>query len=135
VQYLDTKKKRPLSPHISIYKPQITSALSITHRITGVVNYVGIICIIWWLVDVAFSATYPQDRMIWSFFGSTLGNIVLIAWSFSVYMHFCTGMRHLFWDMGKGFDIETVTKTGIIAVISAIILTAFTWLIIYGYLG
>ncbi len=130
MQHQDDKLQRPLSPHLSIYRPQISSTLSIMHRVSGVVNFLGLFAFVWWIVCVTFSTKTPMEGWVWQFFSNIWGHIVLIAWSFSVFFHFCTGVRHLFWDAGFGFNVRTMEITGWIAVVIASFLTLATWLII-----
>jgi succinate dehydrogenase / fumarate reductase, cytochrome b subunit len=117
------KDRRPISPHIGIYKPQITSVLSITHRITGFALYVGAILLVWWIV----ANIYGCGSCINSLITSSVGRIFLILWSLALFYHMLNGIRHLFWDMGKGFEIKTVNLTGILVVLSSLILTALSW--------
>ena len=123
-------KARPLSPHLQIYKPQLTSMLSITHRITGVGLVVGIAVFVAWL---ACLASGPEA---YNNFASCLrpwyGQIFLIGLSFAFFFHLCTGIRHLLWDCGLFLDIPGVYKTGRIAIGFALLLTLITWLQIYG---
>lgn len=131
MKYHDSKDKKPLSPHLGIYKPQISSVLSILHRISGIVNFVGLSALVWWIVCVTFSTSNPMEGMVWNFFTTAFGNLILMGWTLSVFFHACTGIRHLFWDAGMGFDVKTMTKTGLFAVGMAFTLTVITWLIIY----
>ena len=126
-----TKKSMPLSPHLGIYKPQITSVLSISHRISGVINFVGMLMLLWWIVYVSFSTTDLTKNFMWEFFSTNQGMAILVAWSFSLFFHMCTGIRHLFWDIGIGFSLRAVSISGWMAVIAAIMLTASTWCIIF----
>lgn len=121
-------ENRPLSPHISIYKPQITSVLSISHRITGVVLYFGIVFLIWTL----FAAVYTQkgEDLLFMILGSYPGIIILFAWSFCLFYHLLNGIRHLFWDIGKGYELAIVTKSGIAVVIGAVLLTIGCWILV-----
>lgn len=118
----NAQRTRPLSPHISIYKPQITSILSITHRLTGVTLFIGVLLLVWWMVSVIYGCD-----CITPLFKTVPGQVFLAAWSFALFYHLCNGMRHLFWDIGKGFEMATVRKSGIVVVISAIALTALSW--------
>ncbi len=117
--------ERPLSPHLTIYKPQITSMLSIMHRITGTVNAIGLIVLIGWLWSAAFDAKYYACLQ--EIFASQLGKIALIGWTLTFFYHLSNGIRHLWWDMGKGFQLKHVTLSGIFVVGLAIGLTAVTW--------
>jgi succinate dehydrogenase / fumarate reductase, cytochrome b subunit len=101
---------RPLSPHLQIYKPQITSVLSISHRITGVALTVGTLLLVWWLLAAAaVPAAYAQAQ---AFIGSWLGILLLVGWAYALFFHLCNGIRHLVWDAGYGFDIATTYLTG-----------------------
>jgi succinate dehydrogenase / fumarate reductase, cytochrome b subunit len=129
VNYIDSNKKRPISPHLGIYKPQISSVLSILHRMSGVVNYLGLLVMVWWMVILAFSIEENSDEFLRYFFGSNLGLIIIIGWTFSLLFHMCTGIRHLAWDLGYGFDVKVMTITGIIAIAVAVILTLSFWIL------
>ncbi len=117
------KDKRPLSPHIGIYKPQITSVLSITHRITGFGLYIGALLLAWWII----ANVYGCGNCINSFIASDIGVAFLVLWSMALYYHLLNGIRHLFWDMGKGFEIKTVNRSGIAVLAGTLILTLVSW--------
>lgn len=121
------ERSRPLSPHLQIYKPQITSVLSILHRITGVINMGGLLILAAWLIAASISDNaYAQMQWL---MGSLLGMAALVVWSWTVFYHLCNGIRHLFWDMGKGFDIAQVTRSGQIVLLVSGLLTVITWAI------
>lgn len=122
---------RPLSPFMlgKYYRPQISSVLSLTHRATGVALSVGSVLLVAWLWATAYSA--EQFAMWQAFYTSTLGILLLIGWSFAFFYHLGNGIRHLFWDMGKGFSIPNMTKSGIAVVAFAILATAYTWYSIF----
>ena len=122
-----TTENRPLSPHLQIYKPQITSTLSILHRFTGVALSVGALLLVWWLIAAA--AGPDAYAGVESFIGSWLGYIVMIGWSFSLFYHLCNGIRHLFWDAGRGFEITTVERSGWVVIIASLSLTAAAWIV------
>lgn len=128
---MSTKKPMPLSPHIGIYKPQISSVLSILHRASGVANFFGMLFFLWWVVFLAFATVPYNDTFIYVFFESIFGKAVLFGWTFSLYLHMCGGIRHLFWDMGYGFGVQKMTLTGYISLGAAITLTVITWFIYY----
>jgi len=113
---------RPLSPHLQVYKPQLTSILSITHRMTGLFLSLGMVVFTFWLYRLATSPA-AADGMI-QFFQSTLGTILMFAWIFAFAYHLCNGIRHLFWDAGKGFSIPAVYRSGYLVVIAALGITA-----------
>ncbi|MCE2927406.1 MAG: succinate dehydrogenase, cytochrome b556 subunit [Rickettsiales bacterium] len=117
--------KRPTSPHLSIYKPQITSVMSITHRATGVALYAGTAILVWWLWTLAYDpAGYAAFVACVS---STLGQIALAGWTFAFCYHLANGVRHLFWDMGKGFAISQVESSGFAVILFAVMMTAVVW--------
>ena len=95
---------RPLSPHLQIYRPQLTSILSITHRATGTFLSAGVLVITYWLVSIAAGENaHAAARACLS---SLPGQLLLAAWSLSFYFHLCNGIRHLFWDVGIGFELK-----------------------------
>lgn len=121
---------RPLSPHLQIYKPQLTSVLSITHRGTGVFLTLGAMFLSCWLLSVANgpeSYTVVQQYIL-----SWYGQIIMYAWVFSLYFHLCNGVRHLIWDMGMGLDIKTTYISGYIVVAVSILFTLLTWCLVQG---
>lgn len=122
-----SKATRPLSPHLQIYKPQLTSVLSITHRATGVVLTFGSLVIA--LFFIAAAGGVEQFNVINGVFNSGFGKLLMFIWSFCFFYHLCNGVRHLFWDVGQGFEIETVYNTGKIVVIAAFILTVLLWIV------
>jgi succinate dehydrogenase / fumarate reductase cytochrome b subunit len=123
-------REKPISPHLGIYRPQISSVLSILHRMSGVSNFLGLLALAWWLVFTVSSPQNPSETRVWEFFSSNLGNAILILWSFGVFFHFCTGIRHLAWDAGLGFELKVMKKTGYISVFMAVLLTAITWCVV-----
>ena len=112
---------RPISPHLQVYKPQLTSVLSILHRITGVALAVGTILLVYWLIAAASGpeAFASAEALI----GSRLGRILLFGWTFALYFHLSNGIRHLFWDAGFGFELKTVYASGWTVVALAAVLT------------
>ena len=116
--------KRPLSPHLQVYKPQLTSVLSITHRGTGVFLSLGALFLTCWLVSLATGEQAFNNLQ--QHYTAWYGKIILIAFIFSVFYHLSNGIRHLFWDIGKGLDICTAYKSGYAVIASAITLTLIT---------
>ena len=124
-----TAPNRPLSPHLQIYKPQLTSFLSICHRMTGIWLTVGVLFLVYWLSS---AATGPETfARIQGFNGSWFGRLLLFGWTFALFYHLCNGIRHLFWDAGKGFELSTVNRSGILVVLGACALTLIAW--VWGY--
>ena len=122
------ENKNPLSPHLQIYKWQISSLLSITHRIVGVVNFFAIILICIWTVFIIFGQNNYQ--IIYNIFNSTFGKFLIISlcWTFS--FHILNELRHLIWDAGYGYDFKVAKITGAIALIGSFVLT-----ILFYFLG
>lgn len=120
---------RPLSPHIQVYRPQITSVLSILHRITGVALTAGTLFLAWWLVSAAYDAEAFAGSQ--AFLGSWFGHLLLWAFTFALYYHLGNGIRHLAWDFGWGFEMETVRLTGIAMLVFASAATVITLILAY----
>ncbi|MGZ0247625.1 MAG: succinate dehydrogenase, cytochrome b556 subunit [Alphaproteobacteria bacterium] len=124
---------RPLSPHLQVYKPQLTTFMSITHRATGIALAVGTLMLVCWLIAAATGESAFNE--VQAFLGSIIGRLLLLGWSFALFYHMCNGLRHLFWDMGKGFEIETAYMTGRIVIAASILLTIGAWLWGYAAMG
>ena len=122
-----SNSKHPTSPHLQIYRLPLTALLSITHRITGVILAFGCIILVWVLAAAAQSAAAYEALI--PHFESWYGQIYLLGFIFSLYLHFCNGVRHLIWDVGYGFELEAVDLTAKLAIAIAIILTAATWVV------
>ncbi|MCK6419246.1 MAG: succinate dehydrogenase, cytochrome b556 subunit [Alphaproteobacteria bacterium] len=116
---------RPLSPHLLRYKPQMTSMLSILHRITGSALAVGLVFMTWVLWAIASGPeAYAHVQ---AFCTSLLGFLMLFGWSFALYYHLCNGIRHLIWDTGALFEINEAKKAGYAVLVCAAALTSLTW--------
>jgi succinate dehydrogenase / fumarate reductase cytochrome b subunit len=120
------KSNRPTSPHIQIYRWNISSLTSIFHRLSGVALYFSVILIAWFIVfystKINVGETETCDCLMMTVMRSIF-TLAAIAITFSLYYHFCNGIRHLFWDMGKGFDLKIANRNAIIVIISALALT------------
>jgi succinate dehydrogenase / fumarate reductase cytochrome b subunit len=115
----------PLSPHLQVYRPQLTSILSITHRATGVFLSVGTVILLYWLVAAALG---PHAYIaMQACLASLPAQIVLAGAMFSFYFHLLNGVRHLFWDIGWGFELATAYKSGYAVIIGALALSGLTW--------
>jgi succinate dehydrogenase / fumarate reductase, cytochrome b subunit len=120
-----TPAQRPLSPHLQIYKPQLTSVLSIGHRATGLALAFGTIFLVGWLVAAASGdAAFASAQ--W-FFGSWLGLLMLLGWCFCFFFHLCNGLRHLAWDAGYGFELPNVYRSGWTVIGASVVLTAIAF--------
>ncbi len=108
--------RRPMSPHLEIYKPQLTSVLSIMNRLTGIAISAGTLMMVWWLV-AASEGPKAYAHVQW-FASSVLGVVVLAGWAFSLCYHTFAGLRHLAWDAGYGYDLPSVHLSGRITVIA-----------------
>ena len=119
-------KNNPLSPHLQIYSWNISSLLSITHRIVGVINIIAIIFICFWTILLSLGESNYEFIQIFlqSFFGKFF--IVFLSWSFS--FHILNEIRHLVWDMGYGFDLKISQITGIITIFGSFIFTILIYL-------
>jgi succinate dehydrogenase / fumarate reductase cytochrome b subunit len=124
------KTARPLSPHLQVYKPQLTSGMSIFHRITGVALACGMPVFVIWLLVVA-SGPQMYDNFT-ELFHTIVGQILLAGWTFAFFYHFFCGLRHLAWDAGYGLNIKAVYYSGYIAIALSLLLTAAIWVKAYG---
>ena len=122
-------QNRPLSPHLQVYKPQLTSVMSIMHRGTGIALALGTLLLVWWLVAAATGESAYAD--VQAFLGSWIGRLMLFGWSYALFYHLCNGLRHLFWDAGKGFELESAYRSGRIVVAASVVLTVAAW--VWGY--
>ena len=124
--------KNPLSPHLQIYRWHISSLLSITHRISGIINLLALILIFIWLVALSFGESNYETflLMINSFFGK----FILIGFTWSMIFHLLSGARHLVWDLGYGYEIKTANISGIIVMIFSFVLTIIFWLFGRGFI-
>ncbi|MGB5623329.1 MAG: succinate dehydrogenase, cytochrome b556 subunit [Gammaproteobacteria bacterium] len=116
---------RPLSPHLQIYRPQISSVLSIMHRISGVFLALGIVVLAYWLNALAGSAAAYADAV--AVLGSGLGKLALFFWLLAFCYHLLNGIRHLAWDAGMGFEIQQVILSGWGVLIGAAVLAGLLW--------
>ena len=124
--------QRPLSPHLGIYRWQLTMALSILHRLTGVFLSIGALVLV---IVLASIASGPNEFVVvQEWISHPIGQLVLIAWIFSLFLHMANGVRHLFWDAGWGFEKSTANATGIWVVLFAIAATIIVWVMAWGVL-
>ena len=122
-----SQSKHPTSPHLQIYRLPLTALLSIAHRITGVLLAFGCVILVCILAAAADSASTYQAIV--GHLQSWYGQIFLVGLVFSLYLHFCNGVRHLIWDVGYGFELDTVDLTAKLAIALAIVLTVATWVV------
>lgn len=119
---------RPLSPHLSVYRFYITMAASITNRIAGVALAGGGLLLVWWLLAAATSPEY--FALVDGLMTSLLGDLVMVGMGLALWWHFFGGLRHLYWDSGKGFDLPTANKLSLYSMVGAVVMTIFTLAII-----
>jgi succinate dehydrogenase / fumarate reductase cytochrome b subunit len=118
---------RPLSPHLQIYRWQLTSVMSILHRATGIALSVGALYLAVW---VMCAAAGPRAYAVFQDFNtSILGRVVLGGWLFSGFYHLCNGIRHLFWDAGYGFELKDAYRSGWIVVAVSLLATVLAWIV------
>ncbi len=128
-----SSSNRPLSPHLQVYRPQITSTLSILHRFTGVALAVGTLLLIYWLAAAASGAEAFATAQ--GIIGSFIGRLLLFGWTFALFYHLCNGIRHLVWDAGYGFEIDTAERSGWVTVAASAALTLLSWILGYMTMG
>lgn len=123
------KSQRPLSPHLSIYKPAITMTTSIIHRITGGALYFGTILLAVWLISAAVSE--ECFNFVNGLFGSWIGRLVLFGYTWALMQHLAGGIRHFIWDMGAGLEKHTASKMAWATVVFSVIATILIWVVAY----
>lgn len=117
---------RPLSPHLQVYKWQLTSVMSILHRATGIALSVGALYLVVW---VLFASASPRTYVMFQSFNvSIVGRIFLGGWLFCIFYHLCNGIRHLFWDAGYGFELKDAYRSGWIVVVVSLAATIVSWI-------
>ena len=123
-------RERPLSPHLQVYRWQITMVMSILHRATGVALTVGAFGLAWWLVSMATGGETAARAM--ACVSSPIGMVLVFGFSLALVYHFLNGIRHLLWDAGRGYDIPSVYKSGYTVVVLTVVLTAAIWFLALG---
>ena len=124
--------KNPLSPHLQIYRWHISSLLSITHRISGVVNLLALILIFFWMIALSLGENNYESFLL--IINSFFGKFILIGFTWSMIFHLLSGARHFVWDLGYGFEIKTANISGIIVIIFSLVLTIIFWLFARGFI-
>lgn len=126
-----TDQTRPLSPHLSVYRPQITSAMSILHRMTGVALSVGTLALVWWIAAAAIGDDAFADAQ--AVLGSWFGRALLFGWTLALFYHLFNGVRHLAWDAGYGFELPNVLRSGVAVFAAAGLSTIALWVAAYSF--
>lgn len=127
------ERKRPLSPHLQIYRPQITSVMSILHRLTGIAIYFGMIVLAWWIVNAIYYASFGQgntNNFLWGLFSTYLGKLMIFGWSIALFYHMFNGIRHLTWDAGCGYELNSVTYSGITVLVATFLAVLSSWALV-----
>ena len=126
MERVSSKHPRPLSPNIQIYRPQLTSVLSIAHRMTGVLLSACAVVLVFLLI----AAASGPEAFSWfqAFIGSWLGQILLLGATFTFFLHVCGGIRHLVWDTVHGFELRQIYASGWLVVAVSVVLTLTSWL-------
>jgi succinate dehydrogenase / fumarate reductase cytochrome b subunit len=119
--------QRPLSPHLGIYRWQLTMALSILHRMSGVFLSFGAIIMVAVLAAIASGSS--QFETVQSWLAHPVGLLLLVAWSFALYLHLANGVRHLIWDAGVALEKNTANRSGLFVIAFALLATAATWML------
>ena len=127
-----TDNKNPLSPHLQIYRWHISSLLSITHRISGVINLLALILIFFWITFLSFGES--NYDLFLSAINSFFGKFILIGFTWSMSFHLLSGIRHLFWDFGYGYEIKTANISGIIVIIFSLAVKVAFWSVARGFI-
>ncbi len=128
-----TANDRPLSPHLQVYRPQLTSVLSILHRLTGLILGLGTIALVGWLMAAAGGGRSFKIAQIVA--GSIPGRILLFGWTLCLVYHLLNGIRHLVWDSGRGLEIHQVYWSGRLVVVATVVLTLAIWIAGYAVAG
>ncbi len=121
--------RRPLSPHLQVYKPMLSMMMSIIHRVTGAALYFGTFLLVWWLVAAAAGPEYFD--FVNGLYGSWFGRIILFGYTWALLHHMIGGIRHFIWDTGRGFELETVEWMSKAAPVASVALTVAVWIIAY----
>ena len=125
--------QRPLSPHLSIYKPMLTMMMSIVHRITGAALYAGTLLLVWWLLAAA-SGPNAYAKVQW-FMATFVGRLILFGYTWALIHHMLGGIRHLIWDTGRGFAPHEREGLALATIVGSITLTVLLWIVGYLYMG
>jgi succinate dehydrogenase / fumarate reductase cytochrome b subunit len=127
------QRPRPLSPHLSIYKPMLTMMMSIVHRITGAALYVGTLLLAWWLIAAA-SGPNAYANVEW-FTGTIIGRLILFGYTWALFHHMLGGIRHLIWDTVHGFEPAEREMLTLATLIGSVAFTLILWAVGYLVIG
>lgn len=124
---------RPMSPHLQIYRLPMLALMSITHRATGVALSAGSLLLVYWLAALAAGPEAYASAM--AIITSNLGLVVLFGFTWALYYHFGNGLRHLYWDTGRGLDLESADSSGRMVIIGSAVITVLTWIFAHAMSG
>ena len=122
-----SRMSRPLSPHLTVYRWPITMALSILHRMTGVALSIGLVVLVSWLESIAFGGRFYTT--VHGLMNTVIGKLFLAAFLLAFFFHLGNGVRHLFWDLGLGFEIKTANASAWLVVVATVVMTSIYWLL------
>ena len=122
-------RQRPLSPHLQIYKPQLTSILSILHRATGIALSMGSIILVFWVIALTLGDT--TYTLYLNIINNWFGKLILLGFTFALFYHLSNGIRHLFWDAGYGYDLKQAYMSGSLVIFFSLTLTILTWILVF----
>ncbi len=125
--------ERPLSPHLQIYRKLNNMVMSILHRITGVALYFGTLLLAWWLIAAASGPKYFE--FVNGIFGSVLGKLVLLGYTWALFHHMLGGIRHFIWDTGRGYDLKSVDRLSTLTIVLSVLLTVIVWAVAFKLRG
>ena len=121
--------RRPLSPHLQVYKWQVQMVTSILHRATGIALAVGTLLVLWGLVSLAGGEeSFSQFK---TCIGSPIGLVLLFGWSWSLFYHLCNGIRHLVQDAGAGYAISQFVRSSWLSIVGSLVLTVLVWAFVF----
>jgi succinate dehydrogenase cytochrome b subunit len=119
--------RRPLSPHLQVYKPQLSSTTSLLHRASGIALGLGAVLLAYWLVSAASGP--GAFSIAQAIFATWIGQLILFGFTFALFYHFCNGIRHLAWDSGKGFELPAMHRSGHVMIAASVLLSVAVWVL------
>ena len=129
----EVERRRPLSPHLQVYRPMLTMMMSIVHRVTGVALYAGTVLLVWWLVAAALGPS-AYAKVQW-FMGTIIGQVILFGYTWALVHHMYGGIRHFIWDTGHGFGPHEREWLAVASLVGSISLTIVIWVVGYLFMG
>lgn len=124
-----SSKPPPRSPHVQIYRPQLTSVLSFSHRASGILLTMAAVVLVVWLVTAAVQPT--AFAAVTAVLVSVPGQVLLVLWTLCLFYHLANGIRHLFWDSVRGFELASIYRSGWPVVGVSLVLTIVTWTVVW----